>query len=344
MMGMGSCSIVAFVSGKGGVGKTLLSVNLARFLASLRIKTVLIDLDMLNRGATALLQPSVGDNEKTFSRLALSNSQPEELELRQVGEFYFLPSTSTGEIVDWKKLPLDYQQWRKLLLNTLEKIIQKYQPQVIIIDSEVGPHALSIGIAGVADSTIIVSEADPVTWDGTLNYRSYLVEAYGDKKQFFFLLNKVPEKFNFEKLNQYYGEQVSRLLRNLKIISFIPFEYDVSENFGEYKFIVDNLPESVFSSKIKLLAYDLLKERLPEYPRSQLERDRAAIMKRIRPKASRFNRQVQIMGWLLTALGVGAILLSTSYRMLIENPTMTVGLVYGIGGTILIAYGYFRKK
>jgi len=339
-----SCSIVAFVSGKGGVGKTLLSVNFARYLAKNNITTVLLDLDLLNRGATALLQTSVRENEPTVEKLVISGYKQEPLELREVGGFHFLPSSQTGRIVDWKKLPSDSEHWRDVLKSIINGIIEKYRPQVVILDSEVGPHALSISIAGLADSTIIVSEADPVTWDGTLNYRSYLINAYGEERKFLFLLNKVPEKFNFKQLDQYYNNQISNLLRNLKIISFIPFEYEVFESFGEYRFVVDSLPKSVFSSKIRLLANDLLKEQLPQITTPDLERDHDIIARRIKSPVSIFAARYQIMGWVLLLAGVVAIIFGTNARVLFENPILAIGFVYALIGVVILIYGYFRKR
>ena len=46
--------VIALVSGKGGVGKTMLSVAVAREL-SLSNRTLLIDLDFFNRGLTGLM-------------------------------------------------------------------------------------------------------------------------------------------------------------------------------------------------------------------------------------------------------------------------------------------------
>jgi len=47
--------VVSFVSGKGGVGKTMLAVAFARQLSK-KGKTLLLDLDYFNRGLTGLLR------------------------------------------------------------------------------------------------------------------------------------------------------------------------------------------------------------------------------------------------------------------------------------------------
>jgi cellulose biosynthesis protein BcsQ len=47
--------IVTFVSGKGGVGKTMLAVAFARELSHAD-KTLILDLDFFNRGLTGLLR------------------------------------------------------------------------------------------------------------------------------------------------------------------------------------------------------------------------------------------------------------------------------------------------
>src|SRR5215831_4879126 len=47
--------IISVVSGKGGVGKTMLSVSLARELST-NTRTLLLDLDFFNRGLTGLMR------------------------------------------------------------------------------------------------------------------------------------------------------------------------------------------------------------------------------------------------------------------------------------------------
>jgi len=54
---MNKPSIISVVSGKGGVGKTMLSVAIANELAAGR-RTLLLDLDFFNRGLTGLFASS----------------------------------------------------------------------------------------------------------------------------------------------------------------------------------------------------------------------------------------------------------------------------------------------
>ncbi|MCW4000270.1 MAG: AAA family ATPase [Candidatus Bathyarchaeota archaeon] len=346
-----TCSVVAFVSGKGGVGKTLLSVNLANLTATSGLKTVLLDCDLLNRGATALLQPSIKDNS-TLKNLVLEKYK--DINLVEIGKVLFLPSSATGQILNLKELPVDYLTWKAILQEIINEIIEKYGPQVIIIDSEAGPHALSIGIAGIADKTVIVSEADPVTWDGTLNFRSYLQNAYGNEKQFYFLLNKIPKKFNFGNLDDYYENKIGGLLKNLKIMAFIPFEYQIFESFGEVMFVTDEFPKSVFSQKLKLLAYDLLKDKadlFKEEVKSEnlriLDFDEGEIKfinRRLRPATSKKSMMYQALGIIMLITGIFAVLFGTNPQVLFENPIITLGYSYAIIGIIIIAYSFFRRR
>jgi len=74
---MDNTLILAVVSGKGGVGKTMLSVAMANELVRTN-KTLLMDLDFFNRGLTGLFSSVMGKapHEKVPALDLLNNPEP----------------------------------------------------------------------------------------------------------------------------------------------------------------------------------------------------------------------------------------------------------------------------
>lgn len=343
------CTIITFVSGKGGVGKTLLSVNLAKFLAGTRIKVLLLDFDLLNRGATALLRTDIGKRNTTFhdltKRIKSIPTKSRLLELER--SFHFLPATRAGKTVDWEHMPSRISVWAKKLRMIIKRLARQYEPDVIIIDSAAGPHPLTIATAGLADFTIIVSEADSVTWDGTLNYRTYLTKVHGETKEFFFVLNKIPQKFRFDELDRFYRKELGEFFKNLKILSYIPFEQEIFESFGRIKFLVQSLPKSVFSSKIKLLALNLLSDRLPDRlgPHAFAFIEADSVRKRLTSRLPLMDTLIRALGLILIALGLVTSFIGTGLLdIFIRNPIGALGLLYTIGGIIITLFMLFRRR
>ena len=113
--------------------------------------------------------------------------------------------------------------------------IKKYDLGCVIFDCKAGPDPLALGVVGMANETVLVSEYNQVTFDGTLNFYEHIREVYGMAElrtgPLRVVVNKVPEKFDLSKGDA--QELLARRLRPLPILASIPFEYDVFQSFGE---------------------------------------------------------------------------------------------------------------
>jgi len=61
----------------------------------------------------------------------------------------------------------------------------------------------------------------------------------------------------------YYKDKVTGILQIFNVLSYVPFEYEIFESFGEKEFVIDSFPHSVFAKKIAVLAADLFKDCFP---------------------------------------------------------------------------------
>lgn len=154
-----SAPLVLVSGGKGGVGKTMLAVNLAVQLASEGQRVLLADLDLAlaNAHVFVRLQPAA-----TIAHAHSGERALEECVVRAVGGFDLLAAES-GELA-WAR---DDEQRCARVLNTLADLSKNYD--IILGDTASGIGQDVLGFAAAADRVMIVTTPDPAA----------LTDAYG---------------------------------------------------------------------------------------------------------------------------------------------------------------------
>lgn len=343
--------IVSFLSGKGGVGKTTFAANFARKLSK-HHKILLIDCDLANRGATSLLSPEVKNEESNLYGLLQQglrgqyiNDQEffrkvEDHNLKKLHEnFYFLPSTLTNELIDWIDYKVETKRLKDVIENIINGFVKKYGLECVILDCKPGPDPLSGAVSALSTFSILLTEADPVTYSGTLNLRFYLSEKYGVQENIYVIVNKVPEKFDIENLDSLYANKIKGILQIFNVLSYVPFEYEIFESFGEQEFVIDLFPHSVFANKISVLIADLFKRDYPYLISPDImqinERETDKIRRTIKPVAeSRRSFRYLMMATMLISIGLLLVLIPMLRNL---DLVTIVGVLYIIMAVIIMA-------
>lgn len=248
--------IVSIVSGKGGVGKTRISLTLAKVLSN-SLRVLLIDFDLHNQGLTHLLFENKRKNAD-YSQLFLGQIA-EVFNLEQ--NLQFLPAISYKGGESQKNIEkLNHEFTAKDFSTQLSQIIGKFSEiDCVIIDNTGIPDDFSIGSSLVADKVLLITQTDNVTWKGALNFHRIFQNNGGNPLDVDFIINNIPKKYSYELLD-FEVNKIGEFLRNLNFKLFLPFEYGVFEGFDEKSFEDEELKKSQFYRKIELLSVDLLKE------------------------------------------------------------------------------------
>lgn len=282
-------SVISFISGKGGAGKTALSASAGKVLSNIDSSVLLIDSDLVTHGATFLL----GFDENKLGILEIYNMIKNQLSDDEINERYyydeniddFLISKSYEEnieryineylddnlenIVYNISLNFDYVQstsmpsreYSRLVyqkgtdLSMVLKFIVQYfiksgKYEYILIDSQAGAVETTEIMTKLSTKCVIVMEPDPVATYATEN----IVSEFKDSLPLdsFYLINKlsVDEASTYRSI-----EQFVKMLRHLNPV---PFDFEVRRAFMLRKIPIEESKPTSFMFGIIRMLKDLL--------------------------------------------------------------------------------------
>lgn len=160
-------TIIPVASGKGGVGKSVLSANLSIYLASMGYSVIAIDLDLGASNLNTYLglpnhYPGIGDYLKTrsmrFSDLPVKTGIP---------NLWFIPGD--GRIPFMANISYDQ---RRILLNEIRKLAVDY----IILDLGAGSRFNTLNFFGLSQSGLILTTVEtPAVMNFVMFLRNFVL-------------------------------------------------------------------------------------------------------------------------------------------------------------------------
>ncbi|WP_158925192.1 ParA family protein [Acidisphaera sp. S103] len=261
--------IIAVVSGKGGVGKTMLSVAIANELAQGR-KTLLLDLDFFNRGLTGLFASAA-------AKVRREQVRPPELftGCQPAGDWYLVAvgaNLFTVEYGDIEKSSaaaleaMDVQALSNALGTFIMCLCEQSGCEIAVLDCHGGPDNTSFAACAIATHSILVSEPDKITLYGTLNFVRQMAAELPDKKPDIRLVfNKVIPAFSARFLQKFYDDLLRDQFGGNDLLAIYPFEPHLTKGFEKTPFLTTVYPTSQLAIKTNFLLHDLLAARDASY-------------------------------------------------------------------------------
>ena len=252
-------TIISVVSGKGGVGKTMLSVAVAREL-SLHGPTLVLDLDFFNRGLSGLM---------TQARPKFPVSPPEFLEHLatpdwRVSEIATNLYTVSFPDISGAELPTTDESsilvLQAQLRNWIFDLSAQLQCSIVILDCHGGPDPLSFAAVGISQKTLLISEPDRVTMFGTLHFLRSLSALSMDTKNIHLVFNKVVNPFRPRFLKVTYNQHLREYFDNKPLLASFPLEVYLIKHFEHQPFVTDDFPRSMLARKVQVMLADVLED------------------------------------------------------------------------------------
>lgn len=235
---------IAVTSGKGGVGKTNVVVNLAVSLARLRQRVAIVDadfglgnVDVLLGLAPASHLGHVLTGEKTMAEIAVTGPHGVQV----------IPASSGVRALT----ALTPEQWTRLR-EALDDIAPSFD--FVIIDTAAGVSDNVMEMLAVADRVLVVTALEP-----TAVVDAYalikLLTAANPSREIGLLVNNARDANEAELVFAQLDCAVERFLqRRLHYYGFIPHDPAVREAILVQRPLVDHLPQSLAGRNFRILA------------------------------------------------------------------------------------------
>ncbi len=261
--------IIAFVSGKGGAGKSVIIANLGALIAESGRKVLMVDCDFFTRGLTFYV---IGDRlAKTGILDYLKGDETYkhvigrlEREIKDFSRLSLLPASSRTTLYSVSDLDKnvhakDISSLRKIYSDLRELLLRLAKGfDYVLVDTRSGVDPISLLPVVASEEFVLVVEEDKTSWRiGDLlmveieKLTDRVIVNKRKRSSAFkgFIINKVTEEIPDGFIQDY----LERRVIEGKCLLQIPLEIAVPMAFKEDKLVIKESPSSTFSQKMRTL-------------------------------------------------------------------------------------------
>ena len=242
--------ILAVTSGKGGVGKTFISANLAAALArrGLRVLVLDADLGLANLDVVLNLHPKI-----TLHDVFTSDATLEQAVLPAPGGFSVLLAGSG--LVEYSRLTPEV---REKLLAVIEEVTPRFD--IVLLDTGAGISDVVLYTVSLADEVLIVATPEPTSM--TDAYATIKVLAMQQsRRELRLVVNQVPRAGDGRGVALQLQQVIDRFVSSavdtpvrLDPLGEVPLDPSVRDAVKKRQLVVETLPGSPAAQAVSQLA------------------------------------------------------------------------------------------
>jgi len=290
-----NAKIICFASAKGGSGKTVTATSLAKFLAFLGKKVLLVDMDAATNGLTLLFL------EKVNKARIEPNQSLGVFEAASASEKHKTPMVPAHFVLEERLdlVPASYRLTpsKAVSLRGFIKIADaighsRGSYDYIILDAQAGSDEFALVSMQIADEVVLVSEYDPISAEGVDRLRHLYPEPLAYTRTWV-LLNKVLPEF---------ARNLREFLGMVRYLSPIPWDADVIRAFTRRKLALDMDYGNAYTLAMMETALSLLgdeiKEQVEDWKKNRLEVIRKPLREQLEQIESMLNEKQERLLWL----------------------------------------------
>jgi flagellar biosynthesis protein FlhG len=253
--------VIAVTSGKGGVGKTNVTANLAVTLSRRGKKVLIMDADLGLANIDVLLGLK---SQYTIEHILTGERTLNEVIIEGPAGVKILPACSGLE----KMTNLSEAERMKLLTE-----FENYEEpiDVLLIDTGAGisPNVMYFTVA--AQQILLITTPEPTSITDAYAMMKVLSTRYGENR-FLLLPNSVPSERVARKIYQDLSGVAARFLNiSIDLIGYIPNDNHVPRAVRNQRAVVELFPDSEASKSFDILADRILATRVPSGPKGNLQ-------------------------------------------------------------------------
>ena len=351
-------TVISFLSGKGGSGKTTMALSVADMVSKCGIKTVLIDFDFNTNGATYFYESRIAKKKRAKKEKNVPIG-----EWLYYGENYTFMTINVSDYLDFLPSIIDVSDpiYGKSILpnkeildnkikSLIDVLIQRYE--IIIFDCAAGYYELLDSLLPLMDVDIFVMEADSIS-ASAMRYLHLKTGSSLGKARLYQVFNKAtPEEYEiYSKIVGTFFTNIGTILFDWKIRqafsrSQIPEIKSVSPQYGVSLCEICNIifQDQSIKNRLKTISQQLqLAQKKEERDKIELELYNMSIIS----KKNRKRKIIDIIntsGMFAVSFSMIVLLLYNSNIDSVEYKELFIVLVGALIAGIFFPFVFFFRN